>query len=169
MAGNNAKTKQVIIMRKDLGLSIGKTSAQAAHASLSAILESSHIENDILSLNLDETCKEWFTERFTKIVLYVNSEEELVNYYNKAKSLNLRVSRLIKDAGFTELKEPTVTCFAIGPNLKEDIDQLTKKLKIYNESSKERSMRRYLQKRTKELENTNNLEELNYLKDILGK
>lgn len=169
MAGNSARTKQVIIMRKDLELSVGKLCAQAAHASLSAILEKnkSHDKSSI-HIDIPQDESEWFHERFTKIVLYVKNEQELLDLHSQAKEAGLNVSRPIIDAGFTELSQPTLTCIAIGPNLKEDIDKITSKLRTFTQTSKQEKATKYLKKRLQQLEKTGeNKDEIGQIKTIL--
>lgn len=139
MKKNDGKSKQVILIRKDLNMSPGKLGAQVAHASVAAILDKSYntsYHSDItgtskqIMIPIDDAAKDWFTNRFTKICLSVNSEEELIEFYNIAKKQGLRVS-LIKDAGFTEFDEPTYTCVGIGPESNEEINAITGKLKLY--------------------------------------
>lgn len=130
MANNDGKVKQVILVRKDLQMSPGKTAAQVAHASLASILENKSLSINELTIPIDPELNEWLTNRFTKICLGVKDEAELLFYYQKAKEAGLRVS-LIKDAGFTELSGSNYTCVAIGPNYNEKIDQITKKLQLF--------------------------------------
>lgn len=73
--------------------------------------------------------EDWIHGPFTKIVLGVNSKEELLAVYEKAKAASL-LCALIVDSGQTEFNGvPTETCVAIGPNLREDIDPITGELK----------------------------------------
>ena len=72
----------------------------------------------------------WIENQFTKICLCVDTEEELLEVYNKAKELGLTV-HLIQDAGHTEFSEPTYTCLAIGPHFKSKIDPVTKDLRLF--------------------------------------
>jgi len=131
MANNPTNYKQVILIREDLNLSAGKLAAQVAHASLGAILSISKIEDKKLTIELDDPTFLWISERFTKICLKVKNEEELLFYYNKVKESNLKHA-IIKDAGFTELESPTLTCLGIGPDFNDRIDAITKKLRLYN-------------------------------------
>ena len=122
--------KQVLVIRKDLNMRKGKIAAQAAHASMKAILDQSYIQVNETNLNtlvipLTTNIEPWLTGLFTKICVSVNSEEELVNIYNQAKSANICCS-LIQDAGLTEFNgQPTLTAVAVGPDLAEIIDPIT--------------------------------------------
>ena len=76
--------KQVIVVRKDLNMRKGKIAAQAAHASLKAILDLCHKDGDNLTLHMDDRLKPWITGLFKKICVSVNSEAELINIYQQA-------------------------------------------------------------------------------------
>lgn len=132
--------KQVIVIRKDLHMRQGKACAQTAHASLKVILDLmnprdfTHLAGEstqwILSMWKTEPVYQWLSGLFTKVVLYVNSEQELLDIYNNAKSKKILCS-LIQDAGLTEFKGvPTYTCCAIGPDYEDVIDQITGKLPL---------------------------------------
>ncbi len=108
--------KMVILVRKDLGLSKGKTAVQCSHAAAEAVLKSD--KNKI---------EEW--RNFSKkVVLSVDNENDLIKYKKEAEKLKL-VTALIRDAGLTEIPENTLTCLAIGPDEEEKIDKVTGKLK----------------------------------------
>lgn len=129
---NILRVKQCVIVRKDLKMSIGKTSAQVAHASMKAVLDTCNLlENRILyKSNMPEAMYQWLTGIFTKVVLAVDSEEELLELYNKALCLELTCS-LITDAGLTVFNGiPTNTCVAIGPEESYKIDAITNHLKL---------------------------------------
>ena len=124
--------KQVIIVRKDLKMRPGKIAAQAAHASMKAVLDTCNLlEGRILfKSQMPEPMYQWLTGIFTKVALAVNSEEELLELYNKALDLGL-VCSLITDAGLTVFNgAPTNTCIAIGPEESYKIDAITNHLKL---------------------------------------
>lgn len=120
-------SKQVIVIRKDLNMRKGKMVAQGAHASLKAILD---YNKDLSNLPQKSAIKHWFENGVTKICVSVDTEKELLEIYNKAKSTNL-ICALITDAGLTEFDGiPTKTCCAIGPNWGNEIDKITGNLKL---------------------------------------
>ncbi|MBV8252121.1 MAG: aminoacyl-tRNA hydrolase [Chitinophaga sp.] len=124
--------KQVIVMRKDLNMRKGKMIAQGAHAAMAFLTRHATVTGHTLQTQLrnPEEVQEWMTLGFTKICLSVDSEEELVRIYEQAVEDGLNVS-LITDSGLTEFGGiPTKTCCAIGPNRNEDIDRITKDLKL---------------------------------------
>ena len=63
--------------------------------------------------------------RFKKVVVYVNSEQELLELAHKAYA-NKLPCKIITDAGETEFHGvPTITCMAIGPAYSDQIDPIT--------------------------------------------
>ena len=134
MMENN--TKQVIVLRKDLKMRKGKMVAQGAHASMKAILDlGKTIESDIIGLNdlvitMTPEMESWLCGIFTKVCVSVDSEEELLSIYEQAQDAGM-VCSLIQDAGLTEFGGvPTYTAVAVGPADREDIDKITRHLKL---------------------------------------
>lgn len=98
----------------------GKMVAQGAHAALNAVLP--HLT--------DWRVKEWLSGVFTKICVSVDSEEELLQIYAKAQLAN-QICAIIEDSGLTEFNNvPTLTCCAIGPATKEELQNITGHLKL---------------------------------------
>jgi PTH2 family peptidyl-tRNA hydrolase len=131
------KTKQIIVVRKDLKMRKGKISAQVAHASMKVILDhmSKTYMGDIsttftLTVYNHTSLHDWLLGQFTKVVVGCNSIEELLNLKHEAEKRNIW-NTLIKDSGKTEFHGiPTYTCLAIGPDLSWKIDDITKHLKL---------------------------------------
>ncbi len=117
--------KQVIIVRTDLKLSCGKIAAQVAHGSVSLILNILEGSNKIWREWLDE----WLMSGQKKIVLAVNSLNELLELEEKARKLNLP-TMIIRDAGLTEIPSGTITVLAIGPAPEELVNKVTGHLKL---------------------------------------
>lgn len=125
--------KQYIIIRKDLNMSTGKIAAQASHASMkvffdrmSTIREESGTNYEFLASD-DEV--EWINGMFTKVVLGVKNEGQLLKVYQLALEAGLNVS-LIKDAGLTELVGANFTAVAIGPNKISECYPIVSKLRL---------------------------------------
>ena len=110
--------KQVILIRSDLKLPLGKACAQCAHASVEAVLKTDK-----------KTLSAWRNEGMPKIVLKVKDEKELLKYLQLAKDANLTTA-LITDAGKTVVAPNTKTCGAIGPDQEAEIDAITGKLPL---------------------------------------
>lgn len=122
--------KQVIVIRKDLNMRKGKIIAQGSHASMGCILNFGKIDNNRIILELDALTLEWIEGLQKKISVYVESEKELLDIYNKAKENNINV-KLITDYGLTEFKGlRTLTCLALGPDNAEKLDIITGHLKL---------------------------------------
>lgn len=113
--------KQVIIVRKDLKMGIGKTAAQVAHASILSC-EKARIKNF-------NWFKGWFDFGQPKIILKVNSLEELEEINEKGNFHNLPTA-IVRDAGLTQLDPGTATCVGIGPAPTQLINQVTGRLKL---------------------------------------
>jgi PTH2 family peptidyl-tRNA hydrolase len=134
--------KQVIVIRKDLNMRKGKMVSQGAHASMACLTNNligypfSFIKFPLKILNFfylwffKKQFRYWFINDFRKICVYVESEKELLELYNKAKK-NKLICTLIKDNGLTEFKGvPTYTSVAIGPDFSQKIDLVTGNLPL---------------------------------------
>lgn len=112
----------------------GKYCAQAAHASLGALLSLGKFDEDrmTLTLSLDNPfVYEWVIGRFTKITCYVNTDDELAAIYNKAREASIATA-LITDAGLTEFGGvPTLTAVGVGPDDEELINKITDHLPLF--------------------------------------
>jgi PTH2 family peptidyl-tRNA hydrolase len=131
-----SKIKQIILCRKDLKMNRGKIAAQCSHASLKVLLDAGMFidtaDGRELRIPVCDEWKSWLEDEFTKIVLAVNSEAELLDLYNKAKGLGIPAS-LIQDMGHTVFHGvPTYTTVALGPWNPEALDSLTGHLSLYS-------------------------------------
>jgi len=114
--------KQVIVLRKDLGMRKGKMIAQGAHASMKVILDQPK--------PYPGPMQQWLDGTFTKVVVSVQSEEELLAVYQQAQNQGIPCA-LIQDIGKTEFSGvPTYTAVAVGPDYPEKIDPITGELKL---------------------------------------
>ena len=123
-----AKTaKQVIVMRKDLGMRKGKMIAQGAHASLKVLLDAGRLDatGAAFTMSLDPATAAWLSGRFTKVCVSVDSEAALEAIVERARAADIPCA-LIVDAGHTEFHGvPTRTCCAIGPAWADAVDAIT--------------------------------------------
>lgn len=130
--------KQVLVLRKDLNMRKGKCVSQGSHSSVGAVLSEGYIdereENYIIPLKSNGELTPlgfWLSTNFKKICVYVNSEQELLDLYEKTKALNIPCS-LIQDSGLTEFNGiPTYTALGIGPAMNESFIGLTDKLPLF--------------------------------------
>lgn len=122
--------KQVIVLRTDLGMRKGKMAAQASHASMKVFLDRKLASPDlanplVLAIPLTEEMSVWIYGTFTKIVLGVESESDLLKAYEAARAAGIPAA-LIQDIGATEFHGvPTYTAVAIGPDEADKIDLIT--------------------------------------------
>lgn len=135
--------KQIIIMRKDLNMRKGKIAAQAGHACLAAVAKAAKEKMEsisydsktgkciVLGHNSYSILQDWFDNSYTKICLYVNSEEELLEIDRQIREAGC-VTALIRDNGTTEFNGvPTLTCLAVEPLPANLIDPITGHLPLY--------------------------------------
>lgn len=113
--------KQVIVVRKDLSMTLGKLISQACHACLEASEEAK--KQDV------RAWKRWRSEGAKKVVVKVNSLEELVALDEEAGRLRLPKA-LIVDRGLTQLPPNTPTALGVGPGEEAVIDGVTGALKL---------------------------------------
>lgn len=131
-----------------MGMRLGKIGAQIAHASMKVFFDRGKVvrgesvrapsggginfehEDEIfftpcLVVPLSEDMAFWVEGVFTKVILGVETEEELLAVYEAAKAAGLPTS-LIQDMGATEFRGvPTHTTVAIGPADAAEIDKIT--------------------------------------------
>jgi PTH2 family peptidyl-tRNA hydrolase len=112
---------QVIIVRTDLGMGRGKIASQCGHAVISAFLKSKESK-------YGNSCQKWLDEGMKKIVLKINSKEELLELFERLK--NFFPCALIKDAGETQIPPGTITCLGIGPAEEIELQKYTNHLKL---------------------------------------
>ena len=134
----SSDTRQIIVMRKDLGMRRGKQIAQAVHASMAFLTRNAKVISPnpwmtdlYLNVPLKDVEVEWLQNSFTKICVYVNSEEGLLEIDRQAKAARI-TSHVITDNGTTEFGGvPTVTCLALGPDYKAVLDPITGHLPLF--------------------------------------
>lgn len=143
--GEDVMAKQVLVMRKDLKMK-GKAIAQGSHGSLGVFLKmmndgkslkesTPEIKNGKYTLSLDievgSPIDEWLRGIHRKIAVSVNSEDELMEVYQKALDKGIP-AHLVIDSGLTRFNGvPTKTCVALGPCDDDQFQGLTDHLSLY--------------------------------------
>ena len=105
--------KMVILIRSDLKMKKGKIGAMCGHAAIGAYLKSN---KTILS--------KWNFNGSAKIILKVDSLDQLLEYKSKAEKVNL-ITYMVRDAGMTQVSPGSITALAIGPDMTHQIDNIT--------------------------------------------
>lgn len=121
--------KQVIVIRRKYPdgkggirkVRTGKMVAQACHASL--------LSADIVKNLCPDSHREWIVSGYGKVVVYVDSEDQLIAIAEQCKELEVP-GILIQDAGRTEFNKPTFTAVGIGPWSSDQIDIVTGELPL---------------------------------------
>jgi len=113
--------KQVIAVRRDLDMGKGKVAVQVAHAAVSA--------GEMARRRFAEWWDAWLREGQCKVVVRVDSLEEILQLERKSKELQLPFA-LITDRGLTQIEPGTTTCLGIGPAPSAIMDSLTGTLSL---------------------------------------
>lgn len=117
------RLKQVIILRKDLGMRKGKMVAQGAHASQLALEEANRRVESVVSTWINR-------DGMAKICVGTDSLDELLLLKEEASRLGIPFG-LVTDSGLTEFHgNPTVTALCLGPAQESLIDRVTGELKL---------------------------------------
>lgn len=118
---HSSEYKMVIVVRKDLGMGVGKVAAQVGHAVLGCYKLS--CLKKMMNVHIWENCAT------PKIVLGCENEKELLELKAKADE-NGVINFLVADAGRTQIAPGSITCCAFGPDICNNIDNITGKLKL---------------------------------------
>ncbi|KYH36936.1 MAG: peptidyl-tRNA hydrolase [Candidatus Bathyarchaeota archaeon B23] len=119
--GEGFRYKQCIVLRADLGMSVGKLISQACHAAVEASEEAKR--------RRPRVWRRWREEGAKKVVLRVESLEELEELAERAEELDI-THVVIRDRGLTEVPPGTITALGLGPDLSERMDRVTGHLKL---------------------------------------
>lgn len=154
--------KQIIIARKDLGMSPGKLAAQVSHGSMAFLTTKIRESSTLLTSDMQEAfglygetspfyaCNfsidadlydQWINGAFTKCVLRAKNRNNLLKAKEMAENLGMTEGKdffLIRDNCYTELEPEdedgrTLTCIGFRPMDSEVIDQIGKKYHLYVE------------------------------------
>jgi PTH2 family peptidyl-tRNA hydrolase len=146
------EAKQVIVVRKDLKMNVGKAAAQISHASMAPLtnrLRADDIgmplqEESDVTLRItfvggnphDEAFLGWVRGQFAKVVLGVDTEEELREIIAAAEAAGVPHVAIVDEGRTAFHGVPTLTCVSFGPTYPEFLDNLTGHLKLYNVKGK---------------------------------
>ena len=144
--GDGKMVMQVVIIRKDLGMSVGKTAAQASHASMAFLTNmirksACREENGRYAAELEfdaETYEGWIGGIFTKVMLEAKDRNALEKAVRKAEAAGMKEGEdffVIRDVCRTELTPEdkdgtTPTCVGFRPMPEEKIDPVTGRFRL---------------------------------------
>lgn len=133
--------KQIIIVRKDLKMSPGKTAAQVSHASSMFMMNwfkknccfgyaEGKVNENIIS--------KWMEGEYTKCILEAKNKSQLLKAMIAAESAGMKENEdffLVYDNCHTELEPEedgrTLTCIGFLPMDSEKINTITKRYQLY--------------------------------------
>lgn len=119
------QTKQVLVVRKDLKMGVGKIAAQCSHAALGSVETVRQGGDGVYMSWLDA----WLGTGCAKIVVSCASEEELLKLEGACLESCVPCF-VVRDAGRTQLPSGTATVLAVGPGPRSKVDTITGKLKL---------------------------------------
>jgi len=118
---DNVRYKLVFVVRNDLNMTKGKIASQVGHATLGAYKRGlKHFPKQL---------KSWSRTGQAKVVLRVQKEEELLEVEKAAEEAGLN-HYMVLDAGRTQIESGSKTVLAVGPDVIDKVDQVTKSLKL---------------------------------------
>jgi peptidyl-tRNA hydrolase, PTH2 family len=106
--------KLALVVRTDLDMGRGKIAAQVAHAAVAAVLAG--LGGAILY--------EWLEDGQPKVVLKAQTADVMEGVIDQARAAGLAVE-LVHDAGRTQVPAGALTCCAIGPAPRDQVDAIT--------------------------------------------
>jgi PTH2 family peptidyl-tRNA hydrolase len=127
----NSDVRLVLVARKDLRnqkgekIHTGKLISQAGHA-----VESFALRKWLAGEEPTEEERTYATSGTAKITLKAETEEQLLDVYERARQAGLTV-HLVVDAGLTEFGKPTRTCLAIGPHAQSRFEGISDHLSLF--------------------------------------
>lgn len=135
--------KQIIVVRKDLNMSIGKICSQVSHGSMAFlswfIRNNSDLDGHVDGYIDKDVLYNWINEEFTKCVLAAKNKNHLLKAKTMAEELGMREGEdffCIYDCCRTELEPEengrTLTCIGFRPFDETVIDQIGRKYQLYH-------------------------------------
>jgi peptidyl-tRNA hydrolase, PTH2 family len=111
--------KLAIVVRADLKMGRGKIAVQVAHAAVAAVL----------ACFGGAVFHKWLEDGQPKVVLKAPTAEVLNDVIDRARAAGLRVEP-VHDAGRTQVAAGTLTCCAIGPAPRDQLEAISASLTL---------------------------------------
>lgn len=139
--------KQIVILRKDLGMSLGKSCSQVSHGSMTFlthwIRNNADIDGHIDAWVDKDILDNWINGIFTKVILEAKNKNQLLKAKTMAEEMGMKEGIdffCIYDCCKTEIEPEfidengvgrTLTCIGFRPMESEIIDKIGKKFQLY--------------------------------------
>lgn len=120
-AGSFENCKLILVVRTDLKMTPGKIAAQCGHATLACY--------KTLARENPKLVRHWERTGQAKIAVKCDSEDAMMELAGIAKSLKL-CTRVIQDAGRTQIAAGSSTVLGIGPGPVSLVNQVTGHLRL---------------------------------------
>ena len=117
---------QYVVVNKDLGMSAGKIAAQVGH--VCTICAYHYLIED----NNDIWCKPKNIDK-TKFIHWYNGDQKKIVLEGHQKDLEKLVNQgfiFVRDAGFTEIPEGSLTAVSLGIMTREEAKVITKRFQL---------------------------------------
>jgi peptidyl-tRNA hydrolase, PTH2 family len=114
--------RMYVIVRTDIDIPTGKLGGQAGHAFLNAFFKCEAMFPDRAEVYKNDDLQ-------SKIILNGKNLNNIMTIHHSCLELNIP-SVIVRDAGLTVFKEPTITCIGIGPIEKTDTPKMISKLRL---------------------------------------
>lgn len=124
--------KQVIVVRKDLNLKKTDLATQVATASMGFLLENNESErNDEITVKLSNEEAQWLNGTFEKIIVGVDSEQDLRELMFRAELEGIGVYAVRGKTKGKHENDYVLMCAALGPDDSSVIGSVTGHLKSF--------------------------------------
>ncbi|XP_044744705.1 peptidyl-tRNA hydrolase 2, mitochondrial-like [Coccinella septempunctata] len=118
---DKSEYRMMLVVRNDLKMGKGKIAAQCCHAAV--------MSYEAMIKKRPYLLKPWMKNGTAKIAVKVESEEELLSLEKKAKELKI-LTKIVRDAGHTQVAPMSRTVLSLGPAPKVVLDQVSGHLKL---------------------------------------
>jgi peptidyl-tRNA hydrolase, PTH2 family len=120
--------KQIIAVRLDLDMPVGKIAAQVAHAAMMFV--GGQMPEKLAWVHLTRKQMDWLATGMTKVVVGIENGIALRDLCDKCRDRGVMYHMVIDEGRTCFNGQPTLTCAAIGPDTPEILDNLTGHLKL---------------------------------------
>ena len=129
---NDTDVKQVIILKKNVGMRRAKAASYIARASLQFLVENDVSDRkDVVQTSLSPEESLWLRNGQKRDIYVIDSYDTMSDIVFKAKVLNIDAYAVFDNKDHDDLDESTPVCIALGPASSEELEKFTSKLKRF--------------------------------------